>query len=594
MIRPSAGRAACLVTAALTVTFTMACAGASAADHASATSAKTAAQPKQVRISGAGSSKASGAHYRVPSHNVFFVSTTGTDKASGRAHHPWRTISHAVKTAPSGATLVVRQGTYHEDVVFPVRKSFTLQAFPHEAVYLDGSVPVTGWRQAGANEWVHDHWMTHFPVYSDPPNASANFRRISSSYPMAGHPDEAFLDGQELNQVASASQLKPGTFAVDTQNHQLLLGSNPAGHAVRASTLSQALFVQQGGANSVIRGITIQRYATPIQDGGTVKLFGTGTQMVNDSVLNNAGVGIQVGATNVQLHHDTVDANGELGIGGNEADNLSVRSSQVTGNNREHFKIAPVSGGIKCTSCRYASVALSVISQNLGDGVWFDKSSYQDKVIANIFQNNLGPVLHFEVSDAAIFANNYINGCGDDGIQIADATNADIWNNTVLGCPTAIAVLDGPRVASNAHDPGHDPRYPRDPNQTWVTAGVQVYNNVLGGNEKAPVIEALDYNHKRNGEALRQGDHNLYRLTGTGSSAQFAQWSTGKSSPAILTLHSLSNVQGSTGEEDHSAAAGPTGPPNRMIGGTPPNSVAQADGSPSGKRVPVGSWVTSG
>ena len=50
----------------------------------------------------------------------------------------------------------MRGGTYHE-----IRRVFTagitIQAYPGEVVWMDGTVPVTGWVQDGT-AWRHDNW----------------------------------------------------------------------------------------------------------------------------------------------------------------------------------------------------------------------------------------------------------------------------------------------------------------------------------------------------------------------------------------------------------------------------------------------------
>ena len=47
---------------------------------------------------------------------TFWVATNGNDSAAGSEADPWKTIQHAASTVPSGATVYVRDGVYHEVV----------------------------------------------------------------------------------------------------------------------------------------------------------------------------------------------------------------------------------------------------------------------------------------------------------------------------------------------------------------------------------------------------------------------------------------------------------------------------------------------
>src|SRR3954468_9695703 len=166
----------------------------------------------------AGAAAPGSAKYAVPTGAVV-VSPAGADAAAGTVSAPLRSVARAVAVAPSGATVVLRAGTYHEDVTVPAGKRLTIQPYPGEAVWFDGSVPVRTWTSSG-NAWVHDGWNVNLdatPCYSvgNCPSGAAN-QFVNPAAPMAAHPDQVFVDGKAQRQVGSVAELAPGAFFVDT------------------------------------------------------------------------------------------------------------------------------------------------------------------------------------------------------------------------------------------------------------------------------------------------------------------------------------------------------------------------------------------
>jgi nitrous oxidase accessory protein NosD len=81
--------------------------------------------------------------------NIFFVAPSGSDGNSCTASAPCRTIGHAVSMAGAGDTVVVRRGTYREDVAVPVGLALHGVGNPTiDAAGLDNGIVVTG---AGAD-----------------------------------------------------------------------------------------------------------------------------------------------------------------------------------------------------------------------------------------------------------------------------------------------------------------------------------------------------------------------------------------------------------------------------------------------------------
>lgn len=426
---------------------------------------------------GAGSAPIGSTSYAVPS-NAIVVAPSGSDSAAGTLDRPLRTLARAISVAPSGATIVLRGGTYHESDTVPSNKSLTIQAYPQEAVWLDGSTSVSGWRAAGGH-WIHDGWTAEFDSTPGYTSGSGSSAFINPQYPMAAHPDQVWLDGTALQQVGSASQVGPGSFYVDYSAKQLVLGQDPASHTVLASDLSLALTVSS--PHSVVRGIGVRRYATPIPLMGALRLGGSNDTVENVVASDNATTGVTVGGKSTVVRDVTVTGNGMLGLHANYADGIVISSVLATGNNTQHFNQAPVSGGVKVTRTRGVTVTDSRFIGNLGYGLWLDESCYNMTVARNVMSGNTASGMSLEISALGLVVGNVSYDNGQDGMKLNDTSDLTVWNNTVYGNQRQIALVQDDRRGANLSVPGHDPRQTLpDPTEPWIIRNAQIVNNFVG------------------------------------------------------------------------------------------------------------------
>ena len=217
----------------------------------------------------AGSAPLGSSLYPVPAGSLV-VSTSGSDSNSGSMSSPFRTIARAVSASTAGQTIVLRGGSYHESITIGPTKSPTIQAYPGEVVWLDGSVPVTNWVKSGST-WVSSGWTAQFDHSASFTKGSDAGGFVGAQNPMAAYPDQVFVDGAQLSQVSSGATPGVGQFAVNYSARTITIGTNPSGEEVRASDLSQALTVS---GKVKLLGFGIRRYATSIPQIGTVYLGG--------------------------------------------------------------------------------------------------------------------------------------------------------------------------------------------------------------------------------------------------------------------------------------------------------------------------------
>jgi len=423
--------------------------------------------------SGSGSAPVGTARYAVPSGAVV-VATTGREGAAGTAQAPLSSVAAAIAKAPQGGTVVLRGGSYNQSVVVPYGKRVTIQSWPGEAVWFDGSVPVTSWSRSGA-AWTAP-W-TAFPS-SKILGVADNPRFVSSAHPLAGRPDQVFVGGVQQRQVASAAQVTAGTFFPDPGGKRVVLGTDPAGKEVRISNKTQAFWVQ--GAGSTLQGFGVRRYATLDSDRGTVRL-GHDDLTARDLVVeDNAMIGVNLERNEGSLEHLTVRRNGMLGINASTAYDLSLTDSVITDNNAQRFKEAPVSGGVKITRSRGVTVQGNDISRNFSSGLWLDESVYDADVVGNTVAGNEFTGIQYELTSKGVIADNVITG-GKVGVQLINAAGIDVVNNSIGGTSQmAVKILQDERRPATAST-GHDPRRPKvDPTVTWLTGDITIANNAFG------------------------------------------------------------------------------------------------------------------
>ncbi len=435
-----------------------------------------------------------------------FVAGNGSDRNPGTQAAPFRTITHAVAVARSGATVVVRAGTYRE-ALGSITKRVTIQAYPHEQVWLKGSVPVAGFVASG-QVWVKTGWSDRLCHTCTPRSA------IDPAYPAAGLPDQVFVDGRPLAQVTTPAQVKPGTFAVDTQRHRLVLGSDPAGHRVEATYFPVAMQFNSRAAGSQLLGIGVSEYGPQFDYRQPAMVIANTTDLTFDADAfdRSATRGLSVLRSGGVVERSVFLDNGANALHANRADGLLVMGNRFAYSNREHFSIAGTAtasiAAVKVTLTTNALVKANYLDDNASNAVWFDVNSYNVTVADNAIVRNAGFGIMYEISAHGLLAGNVVVANGRDGIRVSGSTNVDMWNNTLAdNAWSQIGVYDDGRTQPD--------RAYRARGITWDTAEVRAFNNVLVGGPDAtgPLWNSFDGSRPRHLTTLQMvsaDDRNLF------------------------------------------------------------------------------------
>lgn len=399
-------------------------------------------------------------NYQIPS-NAYFVSPNGNSNNSGKSRNSPLPVEKAVAAAPNGATIVFLDGTYR-NVNVKINKKLTLQAHPNAKPLLKGSSVVKGWVADGST-WRKDNWNYSFPLSL--PTTSGD---IDSNYPMAGHRDMAYINGNSLRQVRSKAAVVPGTFYVDYRSNKLYIGSNPANKTVEATTQDAAFSVSSNGSNgTLVRGLGFAHYA---QNG--IGVIGTSRVTIENSTFVWNGIhGILLRkAENAVLRGNIVSYNGMNGVRGSWANNVLLENNTISYNNIEHFRKNWSGAGMKVINTHGAVWRNNLFENNVGNGIWADESTYNSTIQNNTIRNNEQIGVMLELSHKAIVSGNTISN-SPCGLMIADTSSVRAYNNTLSNNKKNILVKDSPRVNTDRAEIAMG--------ITWITRNNAIENNQM-------------------------------------------------------------------------------------------------------------------
>ncbi len=459
-------------------------------------------------------------NYTYPAGSFFVDPKTGNDANPGNLLQPFQTIAKAISVCTTASyTIVLRAGTYVESLG-TINKRITLQSFPYEEVWLSGAIPLTGYFTAIGSIWktpaIYNPSLNRSTTTSALGGGSTPYSYpsdvINAAHPMAGNPDQIFINDVPLTQVDALSKVISGskTFYVDITNKILYVGINPLASKVDAVWFNQAMTLN--ASNSVVKGIGIMRYGCTYNFPKYAALLSSGTasgiQISDCTFAYNSSRGLSINGINSSVTNNIFLYNGSNGAHANTANGLSFKQNRISFSNNKHYDTTAgaiaQTAGAKLTSSSGMTVSNNTFSYNDCHGLWFDVSVTASTCANNMIVYNNGMGVQFEISDGFIAAGNTVAYNSRDGIKIAGVTNSQFWNNTCYKNTLAqIGLYEDKRTNSQA--------FP-----TWDTKNVLLKNNVLVGeaNSTQALLKSLDANSPKvaTSNVMASGglDYNMY------------------------------------------------------------------------------------
>lgn len=464
-----------------------------------------------------------------PVTTIHVSQASGSDTNDGSAERPFATLGAALKAAPSGATVEVASGTYREGEL-STSKKLAITAGKGQQVSLNGADIVTDWNDNG--DGTYSSARSDFVRFSHVSTVNAN----PAIEGMAAYPEQVFVDGKELTQVADRSEVGPGTFwvndpdpvtLVNPQNNRqgyhvkphtgvsYVLGDNPSGHTVEVVQHHRSLTL--GGEGSVFNGFTVEKYS-PLQQwdykdpeigtltGGVMFFVGAKNVSVTNNTFQYSAMGTALGLTNADgstVSGNTITHNGGVGFGINRSSDISVEHNTWSMNNQAGFIVDNCGafctiGDTKIThvdGVRYAfnTHDYSEAGYNHNDpnvdsprrliGVWFDEGVINSEIVGNHFINVGKSAIFDEVSSGNIIASNIVENSFE-GIVLSGTDSDKIFNNTIVDTLSPMVIredtrYDGCNARNKAGECTAPEKWSGEHGLTWNATDNQIYNNVL-------------------------------------------------------------------------------------------------------------------
>lgn len=422
--------------------------------------------------------------YPIPSTgDVRYVSPSGSNANDGASTTtPWLTVQHAINNTANGGTIILRSGNYFESLTTPHMKTLRIQSYPGEFGWLDGSKVYSSWTNNGDGTWTTAYTITH---------ARFDMSGFGGSYAQRNHPDQVWVDGSALWQVADGATPSAGQFSVDQTADTLTIGVNPTGKEVRIAEKVNAL-IASGRLD--MYGIGIRRYSPNTVKGFNGLIYGggssDGTILENCHFRESAVAGIEYIRPGLQVRSCTIQDVGWTGINLTNTDNLLIEKCLIRRGNLCMWDGAPATSGIKVVRSDSPTIRWNYLEDFPNAGaIWYDVSNIRSKMYGNYIDGRskgrgaMATMLFQEISDGGfvdgVQHKNYIVGnytIGGRGSSNVQSSHSEWWNNTFEANTEAGLLLDADR-AENSGSPAANRTHEVCP---WAVNDVRIMNNRFG------------------------------------------------------------------------------------------------------------------
>jgi hypothetical protein len=386
------------------------------------------------------------------------------DANPGTREAPLRTISAAAKRAKPGDIVLVRPGIYREAVTLTVSgKAGQPIVFKSEApgkAVVSGADPVSGWKPEAPGVW-----SAAIP--------DLKFNRY-------GNAEWVYVDGSPLERAGSRAQLLPGSFYLDFDPPQSVVGSlNAPAPQTPTPAVARRVFVAPEEGQDIaglkvelarreglffaaapledihIVGFTIIHNADWARGKRALVSVGPRWRIEDNHILWASYQGLATSASNgTVVRNNLIEWCGDAAIGGGSNANLLVENNRFLYHNWRRFNPNHEGGISKWVYTVDSRVRGNEAAYFYGYGLWFDIANSGNVLEQNVVHDSLlGAGLFTEISWTDIIKDNVAFN-NQTAITIGESPGTAVLRNIVFNNDVGIRMRGnyGRVIGSNASE----------------------------------------------------------------------------------------------------------------------------------------------
>lgn len=321
-----------------------------------------------------------------------------------------------IDRTPAGGIVDVPPCIYRETVV--IDKPLTLRGQP--GAEIRGSDVWRGWTPQG-RQWVSSLSVPEFPAHGD----------CRQGTQRCLWPEQVFMNGQPLTEVAPGTTPRTGEFALDSGRH-VVIADDPAGKTVEVTMRRYWIVPETGGI--VIEDLRMRHAANDAQEGA---ITDEGHEVwIRNCVLSDTHGAIVSLTGSGGVQDSDLFRGGQLGVhkGGSV-----VSGNLIHDNNTEDFDPSWEAGGLKSVTSGMLIEGNDVYG-NGGPGIWLDIGASDTTIVNNRVHDNQGAGIYYEISSRGLISGNVVwqNGTAQPpswtsgvGILLNSSGNTEVTDNIV-------------------------------------------------------------------------------------------------------------------------------------------------------------------
>ncbi len=327
-------------------------------------------------------------------------------------------LEAAVRSAPASATLCI-SGLHRISQPLAPKAGMTLSG--DGSAVLDGGILLSDFAARDGR----------YVFRGQARNPTRQTGRQCTNYPLNCLNEGVYFDGRALIHVP-ASQLRPGTYATDYANDEVILADDPTGHSVEET--NAPVVVRSYAPRVTLTNLVVQHAAKR-----GIVAGGRGWRIINVESRWNHTDGIRTDGDHYVIDGGHVHDNGQYGFTGKGSWGV-IEGVESDHNDQLRFGTSLVNGAAcwDAGESKWIRTVGMIVRDNYVhdgycNGFWFDLDNRNNIVRDNHFEHNAGIGLIQETTQDGLVTGNEFVDSGYYDLELASSSTIEVHHNRFLG-----------------------------------------------------------------------------------------------------------------------------------------------------------------